>query len=61
MWLPLAMRIALRAVAFAGAFAAASAHADIPVVELDGVVHAVTAAHVTQAIDRADAAGRTAR
>ena len=31
--------------------------ADIPVVELDGVVHAVTAAHVVQAIDRADAAG----
>jgi membrane-bound serine protease (ClpP class) len=32
-------------------------HADIPVVELDGVVHAVTAAHVTQAIERADASG----
>jgi len=31
--------------------------ADIPVVELDGVVHAITAAHVVQAIDRADAAG----
>ncbi len=29
--------------------------ADIPVVELDGVVHAVTAAHVVNAIDRADA------
>jgi membrane-bound serine protease (ClpP class) len=29
--------------------------ADIPVVELDGVVHAITAAHVVQAIDRADA------
>jgi membrane-bound serine protease (ClpP class) len=33
------------------------AHADIPVVELQGVVHAVTAGHVVQAIDRADAAG----
>lgn len=31
--------------------------ADIPVVELDGVVHAVSAAHVVQAIERADAAG----
>ena len=36
---------------------AAPAAAEIPVVELDGVVHAVTAAHVVQAIDRADAAG----
>ena len=35
----------------------AAARADIPVVELDGVVHAITAAHVVQAIDRADAAG----
>ncbi len=35
----------------------AAARADIPVVELDGVVHAVTAAHVVQAIDRADASG----
>src|SRR5512135_143970 len=34
-----------------------AARADIPVVELDGVVHAVTAAHVVQAVDRADAAG----
>jgi len=32
-----------------------AARADIPVVELSGVVHAVTAAHVIQAIDRADA------
>ena len=32
-----------------------AARADVPVVELDGVVHAVTAAHVVQAIDRADA------
>jgi membrane-bound serine protease (ClpP class) len=37
--------------------ACAPAHADIPVVELQGVVHAVTAGHVVQAIDRADAAG----
>ena len=37
--------------------AAAPAGADIPVVELDGVVHAITAAHVVQAIDAADAAG----
>src|SRR5512143_801888 len=36
---------------------AGAARADIPVVELDGVVHAVTAAHVVQAIDRADAGG----
>ena len=35
----------------------APAGADVPVVELDGVVHAVSAAHVVQAIDRADAAG----
>jgi membrane-bound serine protease (ClpP class) len=32
-------------------------HAEIPVVELEGVVHAVTAAHVVQAIDKADAEG----
>jgi membrane-bound serine protease (ClpP class) len=36
---------------------AAPAAAEIPVVELDGVVHAVTAAHVVQAIDEADQAG----
>jgi membrane-bound serine protease (ClpP class) len=35
----------------------AAARAEIPVVELDGVVHAITAAHVVQAIDRADANG----
>jgi membrane-bound serine protease (ClpP class) len=34
---------------------AATTRAEIPVVELDGVVHAVSAAHVVQAIDRADA------
>lgn len=37
--------------------AAAPARADIPVVELDGVVHAVSAAHVVSAIDQADARG----
>jgi membrane-bound serine protease (ClpP class) len=37
--------------------AAASLGAEIPVVELDGVVHAVTASHVIQAIEKADAAG----
>ena len=35
----------------------AAARAEIPVVDLDGVVHAITAAHVIQAIDRADASG----
>jgi membrane-bound serine protease (ClpP class) len=35
----------------------AAARADIPVVNLDGVIHAVSAAYVVQAIDRADAAG----
>jgi membrane-bound serine protease (ClpP class) len=35
----------------------APARAEIPVVELDGVVHAVSAAHVVQAIERADAQG----
>ena len=33
----------------------APSQADIPIVELDGVVHAVSAAHVVQAIERADA------
>ncbi len=37
--------------------AAAPARAEIPVVELDGVVHAISAAHVVQAIDHADATG----
>jgi membrane-bound serine protease (ClpP class) len=36
---------------------AGAARAEIPVVELDGVVHAVSAAHVVQAIERADAEG----
>ena len=50
----------LAALAFAASLTAstgASAAAPIPVVELDGVVHAVSAAHVVQAIDRADASG----
>jgi membrane-bound serine protease (ClpP class) len=37
--------------------AGAPASAEVPIVELDGVVHAVTAAYVVQAIDDADAAG----
>src|SRR5512136_627233 len=49
---------ALAACAALGFAAAAPASpAAIPVVELDGVVHAVSAAHVVQAIDRADASG----
>lgn len=50
----------LAALAFAApltVFAAPAAPAPIPIVELDGVVHAVSAAHVVQAIDRADASG----
>ncbi len=43
--------------ALAVALAAPSARADIPVVDLEGVVHAVTAAHLIQAIDKADASG----
>ncbi len=35
----------------------ALAGSDIPVVELDGVVHAISAAHVVQAIEQADAEG----
>jgi membrane-bound serine protease (ClpP class) len=38
-------------------FVAPAVRADIPVVELAGVVHAVSAAHVIQAIERADASG----
>ena len=46
------------AAAFAFTLAAARpARAEIPVVELDGVIHAVTAAYLVQAIDRADASG----
>lgn len=36
---------------------AAPARADIPVVDVSGVIHAVTASHVTSAIERADATG----
>jgi membrane-bound serine protease (ClpP class) len=52
--MPVLGRAALCATAI---LAAAAVHAEIPVVELEGVVHAVSAAHVTQAIDKADAAG----
>jgi membrane-bound serine protease (ClpP class) len=45
------------AAALAVSLLPARAVADVPVVELDGVVHAVSAAHVVQAIDRADASG----
>ncbi len=41
----------------AAAAFAAPARADIPVVELTGVVHAISAAHVVSAINRASAAG----
>lgn len=50
----LAARLALAGFAL---LAARPLQAEIPVVELDGVVHAVSAAHVVSAIDRADAAG----
>ena len=52
------MRDARRAaVAALALLVGARAGAEVPVVELDGVVHAVTAAHVVKAIDDADAAG----
>src|SRR5512134_2618820 len=51
----------LAAAVAALAFHPGLAGAEIPVVELDGVVHAVTAAHVVQAIDRADASGAPLR
>ncbi len=41
----------------APALLAASPAAEIPIVELDGVVHAVSANHVVSALDRADAEG----
>jgi membrane-bound serine protease (ClpP class) len=44
------LALVLSAAAVAGA-------TDIPMVELDGVVHAVSAAHVIHAIEKADAAG----
>jgi len=45
------------AFAFGLALLSASARADVPVVELVGVVHAISASHVVSAIERADAAG----
>jgi len=58
MRLQLGMKLPMpAALGAAGLLAAASARAEIPVVDLDGVVHAVTAAHVVQAIEKADAAG----
>jgi membrane-bound serine protease (ClpP class) len=48
-----AWRSALAALLLAGL--ASPLRAEIPVVDLDGVVHAVTAAHVVHAIERADA------
>ncbi len=52
--MPVHLRAGLCAIALA---TAVPLHAEIPVVELEGVVHAVTASHVVQAIDRADAGG----
>jgi membrane-bound serine protease (ClpP class) len=58
MRLQLGMRVLLRAAFFTTALASvAPLQAEIPVVELEGVVHAVTASHVVQAIDKADAQG----
>jgi membrane-bound serine protease (ClpP class) len=51
------IRALLTATAVLAAFFPPSAGADIPVVELVGVVHAVSAGHVVAAIDQADAAG----
>ena len=50
------MRLLLAA-ALLGAAPAVLAPTDIPVVELVGIVHAVSARHVVSAIDAADAAG----
>jgi membrane-bound ClpP family serine protease len=47
----------LGALTLAAAFTAAPAGADIPVVELTGVVHAISAAHVVSALERAATAG----
>ncbi|PYQ17867.1 MAG: serine protease, partial [Acidobacteria bacterium] len=52
--MPVNLRGAVCAIALA---IAVPLHAEIPVVELEGVVHAVTASHVVQAIDKADAEG----
>jgi len=47
----------LGALTLAATFVAVPARADIPVVELTGVVHAVSAAHVVSALERAAASG----
>ena len=47
----------LGALTLAAAFTSAPAGADIPLVELTGVVHAISAAHVVSALERAAAAG----
>src|SRR4029453_15756055 len=47
----------LGALTLAAAFTSAPAGADVPVVELTGVVHAISAAHVVSALERAAAAG----
>src|SRR6266446_7436737 len=58
MRLQLGMAVSWRAALCAIALGiAVPVHAEIPVVELEGVVHAVTASHVVQAIDKADATG----
>jgi membrane-bound serine protease (ClpP class) len=51
------IRRRLAALTFAAAAAAVPVRADIPVVELTGVVHAISAAHVVSALDAAAAAG----
>jgi membrane-bound serine protease (ClpP class) len=47
----------LLAAGLLGSLPASAARAEIPVVELSGIVHAVSALHVVSAIDAADAAG----
>ena len=47
----------LLAAGLLGTIPSASARAEIPVVELSGIVHAVSARHVVAAIDAADASG----
>jgi membrane-bound serine protease (ClpP class) len=47
----------LLAAGLLGTIPAAAARAEIPVVELTGIVHAVSARHVVSAIDAADASG----
>src|SRR5688572_18310906 len=47
----------LLAAGILGTIPPAAARAEIPVVELDGIVHAVSARHVVSAIDAADASG----